>query len=42
MIVCESKNNKVYYDFEKDLKYRTEPPVPLGAFDWENQYHWGD
>ena len=41
MIVCESKGNKVYYDFQKNLKHRTEPPIPLGEYNWEIQ-GWGD
>ena len=41
-IVCERKNNNVYFDFEKDLKYRTEPPVPLGEYYWQIQYGFGD
>lgn len=42
VIVCESKNNFVYYDVEKGLTHRTEPPIPIGAYDWENQNNWGD
>lgn len=42
MIVCESKDYRVYYDFEKYLPYRTEPPIPLGEYYWENQSDWGD
>ena len=42
VIVCESKNNRVYYDFQKNLKHRTEPPIPLGEYDWENQNNWGE
>lgn len=42
MIVCEKKNNRVYYDFEKNLQYQTEPPIPLGEYDWEHQYTWGE
>lgn len=41
MIVCEERNNYVYYDVEKYLQFRTEPPIPLGEYDWENQNDWG-
>ena len=41
LIVCESKDNYVYYDVEKYNEHRTEPPIPLGKYDWEKQYNWG-
>lgn len=40
VIVCEKKDNYVYYDVEKDLGYRTEPPIPLGKYYWDKQYSW--
>ena len=30
------------YDFEKDLQFHTEPPIPIGDYDWESAYNWGD
>ena len=42
MIVCETKNNRVYYNFQEYNTYQTEPPIPLGEYDWENQIDWGD
>ena len=41
MVVCERRNNRVYYDFQKDMEFRTEPMIPLGEYEWENQYNWG-
>lgn len=42
MVVCKRKNNHVYYDFEKNLQFRIEPPIPLGVYDWEKAVNWGD
>lgn len=42
MIVCDDKNKWVYYDFDKGMKNQFEPPIPLGAYDWEHQHGWGD
>ena len=42
LIVCESRNNNVYYDFQKYKEYSTEPPIPIGDYDWENATDWGN